>query len=69
MNNIRLVKFLSAVVSFVGLIVMAGWYLEIEGLKSILPIWVSMKFLTVFSFYILLKVVLKKILCFRKQHL
>ena len=51
-KNIKTVEFISIVVSFLGLVVMAGWYLEIEVLKSILPIWVSMEFTTALSFFI-----------------
>ena len=51
-KNIKTVEFISIVVSFLGLVVLAGWYLEIEVLKSILPIWVSMKFSTALSFFI-----------------
>jgi hypothetical protein len=31
---------------------MAGWFLGIEALKSILPVWVSMKFSTALSFFL-----------------
>ena len=39
-------------VSLSGLAVMAGWFLGIEALKSILPVWVSMKFTTALSFFL-----------------
>ncbi len=43
-------RFLAVVVSIIGVMVMAGWVLEIEILKRILPQWVTMKFTTAFSF-------------------
>jgi hypothetical protein len=33
-----------------GIVVMIGWFFNIGVLKSILPVWVSMKFSTAFSF-------------------
>jgi hypothetical protein len=37
-------------ISLCGVMVMAGWFLDIGILKSILPVWVTMKFSTAFSF-------------------
>jgi len=39
-------------VSLSGVVVMAGWFLNIGILKSILPCWVSMKFSTALSFFL-----------------
>lgn len=39
-------------VSLSGAVVMAGWFLNIGILKSILPVWVSMKFSTALSFFL-----------------
>lgn len=52
MENLRIAKLLSFVITLGGAIVMAGWILEIEALKSILPFWVTMKFLTALSFFL-----------------
>ena len=41
---------IGSLVSLCGLTVMAGWFLNIGVLKSILPAWVSMKFSTALSF-------------------
>ena len=46
----KLVISLSGLVVFSGMLVMAGWVFDIEVLKSILPIWVTMKFTAAFSF-------------------
>lgn len=35
-----------------GAIVMAGWFFRVEAIKSILPIWVSMKFSTAICFFL-----------------
>lgn len=43
-------EIIGIVVTLAGAAVMAGWFLNIEVLKSILPVWVSMKFSTAFSF-------------------
>lgn len=42
---------LASFVSIIGAIVMFGWFLDIESLKSILPYWVTMKFSTAISFF------------------
>jgi uncharacterized protein with PQ loop repeat len=47
-NNIP--EAIGVIVSLGGIVVMAGWLLGIEALKSILPVWVTMKFPTAFSF-------------------
>jgi hypothetical protein len=52
MEKINLAKLLSVIVTISGVMVMAGWVLEIEVLKSILPIWVTMKFTTALSFFL-----------------
>lgn len=41
---------LGAIAVLGGLIVMAGWTFDVPALKSILPGWVTMKFITAFSF-------------------
>lgn len=41
---------MSIVVLVLGLIVMIGWFLDIEILKSLSPTWVTMKFSTALSF-------------------
>ncbi|MEI6731379.1 MAG: hypothetical protein WCK90_01730 [archaeon] len=50
LNFSIIAKFLAAVVILGGIVVMIGWFLDIAVLKSILPGWVSMKFITSFSF-------------------
>lgn len=47
-NNIP--EAIGAIVSLAGVVVMAGWFLGIGALKSILPASVSMKFSTALSF-------------------
>ncbi len=39
-------------VSLSGVIVMVGWFFDIKILKSILPVWASMKFSTALSFFL-----------------
>jgi hypothetical protein len=52
MNN-RLIAQIFAFIVLMGAIsVMLGWIFDIPLLKSILPIWVSMKFITALSFFI-----------------
>ena len=41
---------LAVAVSITGSVVMVGWILDIDALKSILPTWVTMKFSTALSF-------------------
>jgi len=43
-------RIISAVVIIIGLVVIIGWLLDIETLKSIVPTWVTMKFSTAVSF-------------------
>ena len=43
---------MGSLVSLCGLAVMMGWFFNIGVLKSILPIWVSMKFSTALSFFL-----------------
>jgi hypothetical protein len=52
MENIKTARILSIIVIIGGAIVMAGWILDIEVLKSILPVWVTMKFSTALSFFL-----------------
>jgi hypothetical protein len=51
-KKIIIAKSLGVIVSLSGLVVMAGWILDIGALKSILPIWVTMKFITAISFFL-----------------
>ena len=43
-------RWLAVLAAAIGLVVLAGWALRIEVLKSILPIWVSMKSVTALLF-------------------
>jgi hypothetical protein len=52
MKKITTVKLLAFIVTISGVMVMTGWVLEIEVLKSILPMWVTMKFTTALSFFL-----------------
>jgi ABC-type nitrate/sulfonate/bicarbonate transport system substrate-binding protein len=52
MGKSRIPMLLAYLVTFGGAIVMAGWILDIEVLKSILPMWVTMKFTTALLFFI-----------------
>ena len=56
MTNARLIKNYIHAVSFIsmaaGIMVMAGWFLGIEAIKSILPGWVNMKFTTALCFFL-----------------
>lgn len=52
MDKIKIAKLVSVIISISGMVVMAGWFLDIELLKSILPVWVTMKFLTALSFFL-----------------
>lgn len=51
-NYKLLVKVIGAVVALSGAIVMFGWFLDIAVLKSILPGFVTMKFITALSFFL-----------------
>jgi len=46
----NIAKILSLVVIIAGVLVMIGWYFDIGFLKSIRPLWVSMKYTTAVSF-------------------
>lgn len=50
MNKTTFAKLLSVVISASGLVVMAGWVFDVPELKSLSRDWISMKFLTAFSF-------------------
>jgi len=52
MKNNILIKILGMIVILAGITVMAGWIFDIEILKSILPMWVTMKFTTALSFFL-----------------
>ena len=52
MEKTKIAKILSFIVIIGGTIVMAGWILDIGVLKSILPVWVTMKFSTALSFFL-----------------
>ena len=43
-------RILSAAVIVIGLVVIIGWLIDIDTLKSIIPTWVTMKFSTAVSF-------------------
>ncbi len=49
-NNIP--EVIGIIISLAGLLVMAGWFFNIGLLKSILPVWVTMKFSTALSFFL-----------------
>ena len=50
MNKLIIVKIIAGFAFLVGIAVMLGWYLDIGILKSILPVWPSMKFTTAICF-------------------
>ena len=43
-------RILSSTVIIIGLVVIIGWLLDLDSLKSIIPTWVTMKFSTAVSF-------------------
>ena len=43
-------RILAATVIIIGLVVIIGWMLDLDSLKSIVPTWVTMKFSTALSF-------------------
>jgi hypothetical protein len=43
-------KSIASIVILVGVIVMMGWFFDIQSLKSLLPQWVTMKFTTALCF-------------------
>lgn len=45
-------KIIAGIVILASCVVMAGWFLDIAVLKSILPGWVTMKFITALSFFV-----------------
>lgn len=51
MNKRLISQILASIVIFGSLIVMAGWIFDVAVFKSILPGWVSMKFITALSFF------------------
>lgn len=51
-NNSQIAQGLAVCVMIVGILVMCGWILDISILKSILPMWVTMKFSTALCFLI-----------------
>jgi hypothetical protein len=63
MNKRIMSQILAGIVAIVSIAVMMGWILDIGVLKSILPGWVSMKFITSLSFFfsaILVMILAKK---------
>jgi len=50
MGKKKIAKLLSAAVIIAGIMVMIGWIFDIGFLKSVSPVWVSMKFDTALSF-------------------
>lgn len=51
-KKIKIAEVLGSIVFLSGLAVMIGWILDIDILKSILPIWVTMKFSTALCFFL-----------------
>ena len=41
---------LASIVIIIGLVVIIGWFIDLDSLKSIVPTWVTMKFSTALSF-------------------
>lgn len=52
MKKSNIPEAMGILVSSAAVAVMLGWFLGIEILKSILPVWVSMKFCTAISFFL-----------------
>jgi hypothetical protein len=52
MKNAKAAKLIGIVVAISGVTVMAGWFLDIEVLKTVLPGGVTMKFSTALSFFL-----------------
>ena len=50
MNKLIIVKLIAGFTFLTGVAVMLGWYFDIGILKSILPVWVTMKFTTALCF-------------------
>lgn len=51
MDKIKTAKCCAVVTGLIGILVMAGWIFDIGFLKSILPVWVTMKFSTAVCFF------------------
>lgn len=51
MNKVLVSNVISIIVMLCGIMVMWGWIADITVLKSILPGWVTMKFITALSFF------------------
>lgn len=49
-DKIKIVKCISIIVIITGILVMLGWILDIQVIKSISAGWISMKFMTSLSF-------------------
>jgi len=47
---VRITRILASIVIVIGLVVILGWLMDIDSLKSIVPSWVTMKFSTAVSF-------------------
>ncbi len=52
MNYIKNAKIVSYLLSFVGIIVMIGWILDLKVITGIFPNWPTMKFATALSFFL-----------------
>lgn len=50
MNKVLVSRILAGIVILGGLLVAFGWIFDVQVLKSILPVWVTMKFITSLSF-------------------
>lgn len=50
MTNIKAAKILAVVVALVGLLVVFGWINDVQVIKSILPQWIPMRFITAVTF-------------------
>lgn len=52
MKRLQVAKILSVIAMLSGVLVMVGWILDVGVLKSIHPLWITMKCVTAFSFVI-----------------
>jgi len=50
MTNIKVAKILATIVALIGLLVVFGWIMDIQVVKSILPQWIPMRFITAVTF-------------------
>lgn len=50
MTNIKVAKILATIVALIGLLVVFGWIMDIQVIKSILPQWIPMRFITAVTF-------------------